>query len=181
MRWCIGFSMYENSYPDKRFKETLIFLQNHLPPPCQILDLGVTNPMAEIMRKAGYEVQNTKGEDLDTDFSALKNTDAEAVTAFEILEHLLNPYTVLKNLKVQKLVLTVPLKLWFSNAYQNPSDPRDRHFHEFESWQLDWLLQATGWEIKATKKWTHPVQKIGLRPLLRRFTPRYYAVYAERK
>lgn len=173
--------MYENTYPDKRFKETLAFLQKHLPPPCKILDLGVVNPMAKIMAKAGYDVQNTQGEDLDTDFTALSSTHAEAVTAFEILEHLLNPYTVLKEIRAKKLVITVPLKLWFAKTYQNSTDPRDRHFHEFESWQLDWLLQATGWQIVATKKWTHPVQKFGFRPLLRRFIPRYYAVYAERR
>lgn len=156
------------------------FLQAHLPAPCNILDLGVNNPLSELMTQAGYQVLNTRGEDLDNDLSSLINADVEAVTAFEILEHLLNPYTVLKNIKAQKLVLTVPLRLWFASAYKNPSDPRDRHFHEFETWQLDWLLEATGWKIKATKKWTHPVRKLGVRPLLRLFTPRYYAVYAER-
>ena len=30
------------------------------------------------------------------------------------------------------------------------------------------------------EKWTHPVKKLGLRPLLRYFTNRYYAVVAER-
>lgn len=172
--------MYENTYPEKRFKETLSFLQEHLPAPCKILDLGVANPMSEIITQAGYSVTNTTGEDLDTDLSALLASDADAVTAFEILEHLLNPYTVLKNIKAKQLVLTVPLRLWFASAYKNAADPRDRHFHEFETWQLDWLLEATGWKIKATKKWTHPVRKLGIRPFLRLFTPRYYAVYAER-
>ena len=57
----------------------------------------------------------------------------------------------------------------------------DRHYHEFEDWQFDWLLEKAGWEIKKRHKWTNPVKKIGLRPLLRLFTPRYYIVYAERK
>ena len=43
-----------------------------------------------------------------------------------------------------------------------------------------WLLEKAGWKIKARHKWAHPVKKIGLRPLLRTFTPRYYIVYAER-
>jgi hypothetical protein len=56
----------------------------------------------------------------------------------------------------------------------------DRHYHEFEDWQLDWLLEKTGWKITAREKFTHPVKKLGFRPLLRYFTPRYYIVCAER-
>ena len=56
----------------------------------------------------------------------------------------------------------------------------DRHYHEFEDWQLDWLLEKTGWKIMDRKKWTNPVKKFGLRPLLRKFTNRYYIVYAEK-
>ena len=82
---------------------------------------------------------------------------------------------------LDKLIASVPLKLWFSNAYKNPNDKRDRHYHEFEDWQFDWLLEKSGWEIISRKKWTNPTKKIGLRPILRLFTPRYYIVYAKRK
>ncbi|MBT8179158.1 MAG: methyltransferase, partial [Eudoraea sp.] len=60
-------------------------------------------------------------------------------------------------------------------------DPWDRHYHEFEAWQFDWLLDKAGWKIKDSSKWTNPAGKLGFRPLLRLFTPRYYIVYAERK
>ena len=43
------------------------------------------------------------------------------------------------------------------------------------------LLEKAGWQIKYREKWTHPTQKLGFRPLLRYFVPRYYAVYAEKK
>jgi hypothetical protein len=56
----------------------------------------------------------------------------------------------------------------------------DRHYHEFEDWQLDWLLEKTGWKITDRLQFTHPVKKFGLRPLLRYFTPRYYIVVAEK-
>ena len=59
-------------------------------------------------------------------------------------------------------------------------DERDRHFHEFEEWQSDWLLEKAGWKIIKKDKWTNPSLKIGLRPILRNFHNRYYAVYAER-
>jgi hypothetical protein len=41
-----------------------------------------------------------------------------------------------------------------------------RHYHEFEDWQLDWLLEKTGWKIIDSQKWTNPVNKFGIRPLL---------------
>ena len=172
--------MYENSFPNKRFKETLQFLTKVTPAPADILDLGVKNPFSEIMEKQGYRVTNTQGEDLDLDTSAVQNTSAEIVTAFEIFEHLLAPFNVLKEIKANKLVASVPLRLWFSPAYRSKNDPWDRHYHEFEDWQFDWLLEKAGWEIKERHKWTNPVNKFGIRPLLRTFTPRYYAVYAER-
>lgn len=173
--------MYENTFPEKRFKKTLEFLETVVTPPANILDLGVKNPFSKIMEDHHYKVTNTEGEDLDIDFNAVKSTEYDLVTAFEIFEHLVAPYNILKAIQAKKLVATVPLKLWFSNAYKSNTDLRDRHYHEFEDWQFDWLLEKAGWNIKARDKWTNPVNKIGIRPILRRFTPRYYAVYAERK
>lgn len=173
--------MYENTFPGKRFKKTLEFLENMVPPPANVLDLGVRNPFSEIMEEHRYKVTNTGGEDLDIDFRSVQSSEYDLVTAFEIFEHLVAPYNILKEIQANKLVATVPLKLWFSNAYKSNTDPRDRHYHEFEDWQFDWLLEKAGWTIKAREKWTNPVNKIGVRPILRRFTPRYYAVYAERK
>lgn len=172
--------MYENTFPTKRFNRTLQFLNSVIPPPARILDLGVDNPFSQIMRDNNYSVINTGGEDLDLITDAVKNEEFEAVTAFEIFEHMVAPFNILRDIKAKKLVTTVPLNLWFSPAYQNQSDPRDRHFHEFEDWQFDWLLEKAGWTIKKREKWTNPVSKIGIRPLLRKITPRYYAVYAER-
>ncbi|TRZ44265.1 methyltransferase [Robertkochia solimangrovi] len=173
--------MYENTYPEKRYRITLEFLKGVTPDGCSILDLGVENPFSRIMTQAGYKVSNTEGEDLDEDLSAVKNSDAELITALEIFEHLLSPYQVLKEIKAEKLVASVPLKLWFAPAYRSKTDKWDRHYHEFEDWQFDWLLEKAGWEIKKREKFTNPVKKIGFRPLLRSFTPRYYIVYAERK
>jgi hypothetical protein len=173
--------MYEKTFPNKRFKLTLQFLTKHIKTSESILDLGVTNPFSEIMISEGYKVKNTTGEDLDEDQSVIENSSADVITAFEIFEHLLSPYEVLKSIKANKLVISVPLKLWFASAYRSKTDKWDRHYHEFEDWQLDWLLEKTGWTIKDRQKWTNPVNKIGIRPILRRFTPRYYIVYAERE
>jgi len=173
--------MYENTYPSKRFKHTLEFLQKHVTISESILDLGVKNPMSEIMVSKGYDVQNTSGIDLDFDTSEIEQTNATVVTAFEIFEHLLSPFTVLNTIKSGKLVASIPLRLWFSPAYRSKTDMWDRHYHEFEDWQFNWLLEKTGWKIIDSEKWTNPTKKFGIRPLLRQFTNRYYIVYAEKQ
>ena len=170
--------MYEKTYPSKRFNITLDFLKKHILTDEIILDLGVPNPFSTIMNDNGYAVKNTKGEDLDNDQSTLQKEDYAVVTAFEIFEHLLNPYTVLENVKCDKILISIPMRLWFSSAYRSKTDKWDRHYHEFEDWQLDWLLEKTGFKIVDSIKFTHPVKKIGFRPLLRYFTNRYYLVYA---
>ena len=173
--------MYEGKYPYKRYQRTLQFLQEVEPPPRSILDLGVENPFTGILRKEGYEVENTQGEDLDVDFSSVRSSDAEIVTAFEIFEHLVAPFNVLRQIKANRLVASIPLRLWFSSAYRNPKDPWDNHYHEFEDWQFDWLLEKAGWKVIKRDKWTNPVKKVGIRPVLRYFTPRYYIVHAVKK
>ena len=173
-------SMYEKTYPSKRFNITLDFLKKHIKTSETIFDLGVPNPFSKIMVDNGYAVINTKGEDIDNDQSALQTENYDVFTGFEIFEHLLNPYTVLQNVKADKILISIPLRLWFSPAYRSKTDMWDRHYHEFEDWQLDWLLENAGFKIVDRVKFTHPVKKLGFRPLLRWFTPRYYLVYAER-
>lgn len=172
--------MYEGKYPHKRYRLTLEFVKKHISISEGILDLGVENPFSEMMKGEGFSVHNTKGEDLDVDFLAVQKSNATVITAFEIFEHLVAPFNVLREIKAKKLVASIPLRLWFSTAYRSKTDPWDRHYHEFEDWQFDWLLEKAGWTIKDRMQWTNPVKKIGVRPLLRSFTPRYYIIYAER-
>ncbi|TMM31978.1 class I SAM-dependent methyltransferase [Polaribacter aestuariivivens] len=164
--------------PHKRYEHTLAFLKKTLPSPATVLDLGIRNPFSEIMEQNGYIVINTEGEDLDLLPELVNRYDVDAVTAFEIFEHLLSPFSVLKEIKATKLITTIPLNLWFAKAYKSKTDIWDRHYHEFEDWQFDWLLVKTGWKIQEKEKWTSPINKIGFRPILRKFIPRYYAVYA---
>lgn len=173
--------MYKKNFPHKRFKITIDFLRKHISPKESILDLGVANPLSKLMKNNGYKVQNTLGEDLDTNLETIINNKTEVVTAFQIFEHLFNPYQVLKEIKAKKLVCSVPLRLWFASAYRNKNDIRDIHYHEFESWQFKLLLKKTGWKIIDEKKFTNPVKKIGIRPIFRLFTKRYIIVYAEKE
>ena len=166
------------NHHSKRYKHTLKFLQKVLPAPATILDLGVRNDFSDIMEQNGYEVFNTEGEDLDILPEIVKKHKVDAVCAFEIFEHLIAPFNVLQAIESNKLITTIPLNLWFARAYRSKTDMWDRHYHEFEDWQFDWLIEKSGWTLKETEKWTSPVKKVGFRPILRKFIPRYYAVYA---
>jgi hypothetical protein len=168
-----------NARLERRFRLTLDFLESVLPAPARILDLGEDNELARRMRARGYEVVNTDG-DLDLLPSVASVDGIDAVTAFEILEHLVAPFNVLRSVRAPQLIATIPLRLWFASAYRNPRDRWDQHFHEFEDWQFDWLLEKSGWEIDSRVKWTGPVSGIGLRPMLRRRAPRWYGVSAKR-
>ena len=169
-----------NKIPKYRYKKTLTMLKGILPKGRVIYDLGIRNPFSEIMEKEGYRVINSKGQDFDFEYNIEIPKEVDLVTGFEILEHLVSPFPLLKNLNCKRLFVTVPLNLWFSRAYKNKNDERDRHYHEFEAWQFDWLLEKSGWEIKKKEYWKNPSFKLGIRPLLRNFTNRYYAVYAEK-
>ena len=95
--------MYNDNFPYKRFKITLEFLQKHIEKDELILDLGIENPLSSLIKKNGYNINNTSGEDLNIDRSAIKNSNAKVITAFEIFEHLLNPMVCLKTLKQKNL------------------------------------------------------------------------------
>lgn len=157
------------------------FIQQSTPASNSVLDIGTPNAFSEIMTQNGFKVFNTSGEDLDENPEAISTFKTDAATAFEIFEHLLNPLGVLKNIQAETLFASIPLSLWFAKAYRNKSDRWDQHFHEFEDWQFDWLLEKGGWEIVRREKWTSPVFTPGIRPIFRLFTPRYYIVEARRK
>lgn len=165
----------------ERYNKSIDFLVKSAPPPCKILDLGTTNLLSKLMIENGYNVINTEGEDLDIEYDIVKNIDFDLVTAFEIFEHLMAPLNILREIKAEKLVASIPLNLWFAKAYWNKDEEWDRHYHEFEDRQFDWLLKKAGWEIILSEKWIAPTKQLGIRPILRRFTPRYYIVYCVRK
>ena len=164
------------SHHNKRYRYTLEFLQKVLPAPATILDLGVRNAFSEIMEQNGYKVYNTEGEDLDLFPEIVKKYKVDAVCAFQIFEHMIAPFNVLRAIESTKLITSIPLNLWFAKAYRGKTDMWDRHYHEFEDWQFDWLLEKSGWTIKKTEKWTGPVNKIGFRPVLRKFIIRRMGV-----
>lgn len=171
-------SQYSKTH-ERRFRKTLHFLEEVVPPPKKILDIGPVNPFTAMLEQAGYAVTNTaEGVDLDYQQHEVARDGFDVVTAFEIFEHMVNPFSLLRLVRAPYLVASVPLKLWFASAYWNEKDPFDRHYHEFEARQFDMLLNKAGWQVQKQEKWITPSSKIGLRPLLRNFTPRHYIVFA---
>jgi hypothetical protein len=169
----------QDRWHQRRFRISLSFLERHIPRGSEIIDLGTHNGLSELIQKNGYFVDNTTGEDLDLnpDFITPEGV-YDCVTAFEILEHLVSPFELLRMLPSRRLVASVPLRLWFAKAYNR--NEMDRHFHEFEAWQFDWLLEKAGWKIVAREYHTSPTMKLGFRSILRWVTPRWYFVYCER-
>jgi hypothetical protein len=164
-----------------RIENTIAFMKATIGENKKILDLGTPNELSQAMKDAGYEVINTGGEDLDIDYAQFADMEVDAITAYEIFEHLLAPYNILRTIKAKHIVTSVPLNLWFASAYWNSKDVWDCHYHEFEQKQFDMLLKRSGWDIQARDKWTNPeYKKIGIRPLLRLFAKRHYIVHATR-
>ena len=90
--------MYSKIFPFKRYQITKDFIKKHIDKNELILDLGIENPLSKMLKNNGYNIVNTSGEDLDIDQSAVKETNATVVTAFQIFEHLLNPFQLLMSI-----------------------------------------------------------------------------------
>ena len=109
--------MYENNFPNKRFRITLGFLKQFISKKDRILDLGTINPFSDILKKEGYKVTNTEGEDLDLDTTIVKKDGLLGRTSFfgskfcgTIVGRLLNYPALLlgKRLLTRDLIITPP-------------------------------------------------------------------------
>lgn len=167
----------------RRYRFTLTFIEKHIEKGSTILDLGSINGLGQFIESNGYCVINTDGSDFDypQGRAQLWRYSPDCVTALEILEHLLNPFDVLRSMPGKKLIASVPLRLWFAKAFWNEKNPCGKHYHEFEIRQFDFLIEKAGWSIIDRESHTAPTFKLGLRMLLRWITKRYYLIYAERK
>ncbi len=174
---------------EDRFKKTELFLLKTLvDSKSKILDVGARNKMSEFLINRGFDLESThEGIDFDVLREELKVYESKDVTtAFEVLEHLFDPMNFLNRIPTSKLILTVPLHLWFSKPYMHVAlhdggHVAYGHFHEFVAEQLQMLLDKTGWKIIYEEKWkSAPKFPIGIRPVLRYIYPSVYAVYCEK-
>jgi hypothetical protein len=165
-------------YSQKRHNHTLKLVRRFAPKDASILDIGFANPFSDIMRSEGWKVQNTDF-DLDRKFDRLAGIKTDVVTAFEILEHLIQPACVLSAPDCKLLIASVPIAVWFSRAHW-PENEWDQHYHEFEPRQFDKLIRFSGFEIIHRETWRHGFQTPGARPFFRLFWPSYYAIVARK-
>jgi len=153
----------------KRIYKNRLSLLKDIPKNEVILDLGTENELSKIMRSMGYNVYNTCGEDLDFDRSCLQKR-CNVITAFEILEHLYNPFDLLKYIRKGTILLvSVPLRLIFLKDTSRDKGNWMNHYHEFEKWQIISLLEKTGFEIiySFTGRQQAFPKRLGIRPLIR--------------
>ena len=173
----------DNRFHEKRVAWTVDFVRANLNPGAKILALGPKNILSQALQNEGYIVENANSQDLDVDYDCVKKEGVDAFTSFEVFEHLVSPLPLLKAVQAPLLITSVPLSLWFARAYRGnlEEDRFDEHYHEFEPWQFELLLRKSGWCV--SRKELHASfdkRSFGIRPILRRFYPRYLIVAATR-
>lgn len=152
----------------RRFDATLGAIESLAPP---ILDLGPPNALARAMaRRWNFEIAQTGTHDLDREpLASFQPGPFATITAFEILEHVLNPLFVLDGChEVLRpdgvLYVTVPRR----NGFEWLFGKSPEHFHEFAPDELRWVLEKAGFDIESFATANTSELAPGVRPLLRR-------------
>lgn len=160
----------------RRFAATLGFV-TELPAP--VLDLGPANALArELEKRHGVRIEHTGTHDLDRErLASFLPGPYAAVTAFEILEHVLNPLFVLDGCREVlrpdgTLFVTVPRR----HPHEWLFGKSPEHFHEFAADELRWLLDKAGFEVERFVLANTSEMGLGVRPVLRRFSRNLFLV-----
>ena len=137
-----------------------------------VLDLGPPNALARLLeRRDAVRIVHSGEHDLDREpIPAFQPGPFATITAFEILEHLLNPLLVLDGCRqvLQSdglLYVTVPRR----HPHEWLFSKSPEHFHEFAPDELRWLLDKAGFEIERFDMANTSELAAGVRPVLRRF------------
>ena len=153
----------------RRFAATLGFIST-LPAP--ILDLGPANAMARAIEKQfEVRVEHTDAHDLDREsLRQFRSGPYGTITAFEILEHVLNPLFVLEGCRE---VLRPDGVLYVTVPRRHPHEwlfgKSPEHFHEFAPDELRWVIEKAGFRIDRFVMANVSEWSPGIRPLLRRW------------
>ncbi|HZL83958.1 MAG TPA: methyltransferase domain-containing protein [Candidatus Krumholzibacteria bacterium] len=152
----------------RRFRATLDNVGTLAEP---LLDLGPPNALARsLSQRFHVHPQHTDMHDLDREpLPSFCPGPWATITAFEILEHLMNPLFVLDGCREVlqpggALILTVPRRHPWEWLFGKSTE----HFHEFAADELRWLLDKAGFEIVRWREVNTSELGPGVRPLLRR-------------
>jgi len=135
------------------------------------LDVGPNGKFQNILANAFHiEVMNTNNLDLDIGIWQVSKF-WDYIFMFDILEHLMDPFTVLRQARVSlkdggKLFITVPRRpkfLWNRG-----------HFNEFDEWRFRVFVERAGFKIVYQTSWRMKKSRFGVRPILRYFLERTY-------
>jgi hypothetical protein len=163
----------------RRHDTTCQLVKAYINPYARILDLGYSNDLSLKIKNMGFDVTNTDF-DLDLEPEKLQELDYDVVTSFEVFEHLVNPFSVLENIKPDKFIIcSVPIRVWFKKPHWIEDSPLRQHYHEFLPREFYKLLTKAGYTIRWAEK-RCIVEKLGIRPLLTWLfrIKRYLFVYA---
>jgi hypothetical protein len=160
----------------RRFAATL----RHLGPlRAPVLDLGPANAFARVLEsRDGVTIEHTGEHDLDrVRIASFAPGPWATITAFEILEHLMNPLFVLDGCREVLrpdgvLQVTVPRR----HPHEWLFGKSPEHFHEFAADELRWLLEKAGFEIESFTLANTSELSPGIRPLLRRLFANLFIV-----
>jgi len=161
----------------RRYERSITLVKRFVGRSSNILDLGYTNRLSHTIACCGYGIVNTNY-DLDEQPERLLQEKADYVTAFEVLEHLVEPAPVLRALPCRILIASIPMPRLFEKTHWIDSDPLKQHYHEFTEKQFDKLLAHTGYTVKYRERWRSYSSLLGWAVLRQ---PKHYAVVAERK
>jgi len=113
-----------------------------------------------IEAKQGRQIESTRG---DLDNVELSGA-FDAVFAFELIEHLMNPLWFLRQVR---RVLKNEGRLFLSTPINKPKFLwREDHFHEFDEYRLDLLLSKAGLQVVRREKYRF-YRITGVRPVIR--------------
>jgi hypothetical protein len=144
-----------------------------------VLDLGPPNAFArEFEARDGVRIEHTDQHDLDREaLPGFRRGPYATITAFEILEHVMNPLFILDGCRE---VLRTDGLLYVSVPRRNGCEwlfgRSPEHFHEFAADELRWLLDKSGFAIEAFATVNTSALGIGVRPLLRRMLRNLFIV-----
>lgn len=136
-----------------------------------VLDLGPANALArELEARDGVRIEHTDQHDLDRErLAGFRPGPYASITAFEILEHVMNPLFILDGCREVLrpdgvLYVSVPRR----NGFEWLFGKSPEHFHEFAPDELRWLLDKAGFDIESFTAENSTALGLGVRPLLRR-------------